>query len=209
MAFLAIEGIDGAGKTTLIKTLSKTLQKKGITPFLTREPGGTKIGKQIRRILLEKTKEAPTALTEILLYYADRSQNISKNIRPALEKGKWVISDRYWASTAAYQYGGRRIGKKLIDSLNMEICRDCQPDLWVLLDIPLTELQIRLSRQKGKDRFEEEKLAFYRKIRTYYLKLAKDFPKRWLILSGLKPREELVDKILENLRKKKMINNSV
>lgn len=205
MAFLAIEGIDGAGKTTLIKALSRALKQEGIAPLLTREPGGTAVGKQIRSILLKKTIAAPTALTEILLYYADRNQNISENIRPALEKGMWVISDRYWASTAAYQYGGRRMGKKLIDNLAREICGNCQPDLWILLDIPLKELQVRLSRQKTKDRLEEEKQAFYRKIKSYYLRLAKNFPEKWLVLSGLRPKEELVSKILENLKEKRIL----
>lgn len=208
MAFLVIEGIDGAGKTTLIKSLLKALRKKGITPLLTREPGGTKTGKQIRRILLEKAITAPTPLTEILLYYADRSQNISENIKPALRKGKWVISDRYWASTLAYQHGGRGTGKKFIDSLTLEICGKCQPDVWILLDIPIKESQARLNRQEQKDRFEEEKLIFHKKVRTYYLQLAKNHPEKWLVLSGSKSQKELVEKILKYLIKKKLIEDS-
>ena len=202
MAFLAFEGIDGAGKTTLIKALSKELKKKGIHPFITKEPGGTKVGKQIRRILLKKTTSPPSPQTEILLYYADRNQNIKENIKPALKKGQWVISDRYWASTAAYQYGGRKTGKNLIDYLTREVCGNCQPDLWILLDIPLKE---SLNRLNNKDRFEEEKISFHRKIKIYYLKLAKSHPDQWLVLSGLKSPKELVNIILNHLTKKNLI----
>ena len=202
MAFLVFEGVDGAGKTTLIKALTRELKKKGIIPLITKEPGGTKSGTKIRRILLKKTASPPSPQTEILLYYADRSQNIRENIEPSLKKSQWVISDRYWASTAAYQYGGRKTGKKLIDYLTREICGNYQPDLWILLNLPLKE---SLNRLNQKDRFEEEKISFHRKIKAYYLKLAKSQPDRWLVLSGLKTQRELVDIILNHLLKKKFI----
>lgn len=202
MAFLVFEGIDGAGKTTLIKAFSKELKKRGIVPLITKEPGGTKTGKYLRRILLNKTSFPPSPQTEILLYYADRNQNIKENIKPALKKGQWVISDRYWASTAAYQYGGRKTGKKLIDYLTREVCGNCQPDLWILLNIPLKE---SLNRLTHKDRFEEEKTSFHRKIKTFYLKLAKSHPDRWLVLSGLKNQSELVSIILKHLVKKNLL----
>ena len=204
MAFVVFEGIDGTGKTTLIEFLLKELRKKGISLLLTREPGGTEVGQQIRKILLEKTSTPPSPLTEILLYYADRNQNISENIKPALEKGHWVISDRYWASTVAYQYGGRGVGKKLIDDLRERVCGDCQPDLWVLLDVPLKESLGRLNRSQKKDRFEEEKTSFHRKVKDYYLKLAKAQPERWLVLSGTKTPKELVNQIMERLIEKNL-----
>ena len=204
MAFVVFEGIDGTGKTTLIEFLSKELRKTGIFPLLTQEPGGTNTGQKIRNILLEKTSTPPSPLTEILLYYADRNQNIKENIKPALKKGRWVISDRYWASTVAYQYGGRGVGKELIDDLQEGICGSCQPDLWVLLDVSLEECLNRLNRFQQKDRFEEEKLSFHRKVKDYYLKLAKDQPERWLVLSGTKTPKELVDKIMERLAEKNL-----
>lgn len=205
MAFLVFEGTDGTGKTTLMKSLAKELRKNGIFCHLTREPGGTGVGQQIRRILLRKTTTPPVPLTEILLYYADRSQNISENIKPALQKGHWLLSDRYWASTEAYQYGGRGLGKQIIESLNREICKPFEPDLWILLDVPLKESQSRLNRLKKKDRFEEEALAFHKKVKAYYLKLAKAHPRKWLILSGTKSQKELVGEILKRLKQKKLL----
>ena len=205
MAFLVFEGADGVGKTTLMKSLVRELKKRGITCRLTREPGGTRSGRQIRRILLRKTDTPPVPITEILLYYADRSQNMAENIKPALKKGHWLISDRYWASTTAYQYGGRGFGKKLIDSLRDQVCGSVEPDLWILLDVPLRESQIRLNRLQNKDRFEQEALAFHKKVRACYLKLAKADPRRWLVLSGTKSRKELVKEILKRLEQKKLL----
>ena len=220
MAFLAFEGIDGAGKTGLIKAAAKALKARGLNLQQTREPGGTATGQKIRRILLEKSAAPPSPLTEILLYYADRSQNISQKIKPALKQGQWVLSDRYWAGTAAYQCGGRATGaagERLAALLQQEICGTVQPDLWILLDIPLKEAErrLRLRFQKntgrkgavGKDRMEAEGLAFRRRTKNYYLKIARQNPEKWLILSGLLPEKELVSLILERLKKDKLITD--
>ena len=175
MAFLAFEGIDGAGKTGLIKATAKALRARGFDLRLTREPGGTETGKKIRRVLLEKSAAPPSPLTEILLYYADRSQNISENIKPALKKqGRWILSDRYYAGTAAYQCGGRGQAKKqaaarerLTALLQKEICGAFQPDLWILLDIPLKEaerrLRIRSQKNQASAKGREEKTEWRRK----------------------------------------------
>ena len=203
MAFLAFEGIDSAGKSSLLRLLAKELEAKGLPALATREPGGTATGQAIRKILL--SKQAPDPLTETLLYYADRKQHIEERIKPALKKGLWVLSDRYWASTSAYQSGARGVDEELIDSLRQTVCRALEPDLWILLDLPVKTALKRLSKQTERDRFEKEKAEFHQKVRDYYLKLAKKDPGRWLILQAENPPEKLLREILLHLQKKALL----
>ena len=151
MAFLVFEGIDASGKSTLLDLLCQRLAEKGIAFVKTKEPGGTQIGKQIRNLLLDKENVNLNPLSETLLYYADRRQHIEELIQAHLKKNQWVLSDRYWASTSAYQCGGRGIDEKFIESLRRQVCQDCEPDIWVLLDAPIEITLKRLSVSK-KDR---------------------------------------------------------
>ena len=201
MAFLAFEGIDGSGKSTLMEALAAELERRGLRPLKSREPGGTALGRKIRQILLEKTGDSPVPLAEILLYYADRSQHVERVVKPALEEGRWVLSDRCWASTSAYQQGGREKGADLIPLLKEAVCGDCQPDLLVLLDLPVGEAQRRLSVSRGgrKDRLEGESAGFHQRVRDFYLKLAEGEPSRWLVLDALRPLGELVGAVLARL----------
>lgn len=207
MAFVVFEGIDASGKSTLIQLLCQTLEDRSLDFVQTREPGGTDTGKKIRDILLKKQSSSLDSMAETLLYYADRKQHIEELIKPSLKKGLWVLSDRYWASTAAYQCGGRGIDEKFVGQLQKTVCAGCEPDLWILLDLPveLSLKRLSSSRKGQRDRFELEEKAFHQRLRDYYLQLAKKDPSHWLVLSAEKLPEELLKDILSVFRKKKWL----
>ena len=211
MAFLVFEGIDGSGKTTLIKSLSEELRKRNLFPVLTKEPGGTEVGESIREIVLRKTKNPPTPLVEILLYYADRKQNIDERIQPALSQGQWVISDRYWASTFAFQSAGRKADLYFVDFLRKKTCQDCEPDLWILLDLPVEVSLKRLeaSRQDKRDRFELENKEFHERVRQAYLELVQKDKGKWLVLQAEKSQEELLKETLLHLKKRGFLKEEI
>ena len=207
MAFIVFEGIDGSGKSTLIDLFCEKLEEKKLPFIQTREPGGTKIGQKIRNLLLEKSNTNLSALSETLLYYADRKQHIEEFIKPHLQKNINVISDRYWASTSAYQCGGRNISESFVETLITEICQDCQPDLWILLDLPveITLKRLFVTKKDNRDRMEMENRSFHEKVRDYYLKLAKKNPDKWLILSGEKAPSLLLEELIAHLKSKKIL----
>jgi dTMP kinase len=191
--FVTLEGPEGAGKTTQVRLLSKQLDIMGIKHVVTRDPGGTPLGRQIRRILLNP--ENPVhPVTELLLYQADRAQHVSELIMPALESGALVICDRYTDSTIAYQGYGRNLDLKLIDDLNQ------------IFDIESSDGLSRLH-PGGHDRLEREALEFHLKVRQGYLTLAKAEPTRWRVLDASKPlstvQNELRKLFAENLSKTK------
>ena len=202
MAFLVFEGIDASGKSTLLHLLCKKLQKENIDFVQTREPGGTAIGEKIRETLLEKQNIALDPLAETLLYYADRKQHIEEVIKPSLEKGLWILSDRYWASTSAYQCGGRGVDENFIKQLKEKICFDCEPDFWILLDLPVKEALQRLSiaKNESRDRFEREDVSFYQRVKDYYLQLVEKESSKWLILDATKPPTQLLEELLSHLK---------
>ena len=207
MAFLVFEGVDGSGKTTLIQSLSELLKKKG-TPFvITREPGGTEVGQEIRALLLKKRQRPPLPTVETLLYYADRKQHVDQVIQPALKKGKWVLSDRYWASTSAFQCGGRGEDEDFINLLKERVCGTCQPDLWILLDLPIEQSLKRLNKSSNQelDRFEVESREFHQRIRDYYLKLSRKNQKKWLILDAAQSSEQILSDLLIQLKKRNLL----
>lgn len=209
MAFLVFEGIDGSGKSTLLNLLCEELKKRDLNFICTREPGGTYSGQKIRDILLDRQNTTIHPLTETLLYYADRKQHIEELIKPSLAKGFWLLSDRYWASASAYQCGGRGLEEKFINELKTQVCSDCEPDLWILLDLPVEVSLKRLlvSRKDYRDRFEREEKDFHQRVRDYYLKLAKEDPSKWLILDATKPPEKLLEQILSCLKHKFFYRN--
>ena len=207
MAFVVFEGIDASGKSTLIQLVCQKLKELSVNFIQTREPGGTETGKKIRDILLEKQSSSLDPMAETLLYYADRKQHIEELIRPSLKKTWWVLSDRYWASTSAYQCGGRGMDEDFVSRLQKSICEGCEPDLWILLDLPVELSLKRLfsSRKDQRDRFEREDKAFHQRLRDYYLRLAKKDPSHWLVLSAEKPPEELLKDILSVFRERKWL----
>jgi dTMP kinase len=183
--FITLEGPEGAGKTTQLKLLSKWLEEQNIEHVITRDPGGTALGKPIRRILLNS--DAPVhPVTELLLYEADRAQNVSEIILPNLNEGKVVFCDRYIDSTIAYQGYGRDIDRKLIDLLNEIATQGLRPQCTILFDIESSAGLARLH-PSGHDRLEREAIEFHQKVRNGYLELAKQDPKRWRIIDAAGP----------------------
>jgi len=177
--FISFEGIEGCGKTTQIALLSDYLKKHSIPHTITREPGGTAVGEGIRKILLTSETIHLTSATELLLFYASRSQNIQEMIKPALERGEMVICDRYYHASMAYQGYGRGIPLEFIHKLTNLVCYPYRPDMTMLLDI---EPEVGLARARARNhtrpenegRFEAEDLEFYNKVRDGYLELASE-----------------------------------
>lgn len=191
--FITLEGPEGAGKTTQLKLLSKYLEDNNIEYVITRDPGGTALGKPIRRILLNSESEVHP-LTELLLYEADRAQNVSEIIVPNLKAGKLVFCDRYIDSTAAYQGAGRGINKKLIDQLNEVATNGLKPDMTILFDIESAEGLSRLH-PSGHDRLEREALDFHQRVREGYLALSKQEPQRWRVLDAAAPMSSVQEEL--------------
>ena len=202
MAFLVFEGIDGSGKSTLLELLCNKLKQQRLPFVKTKEPGGTQIGQSIRKLLLERGNVSFSPLAETLLYYADRRQHIEEFIKPNLKKDVTVISDRYWASTSAYQCGGRNISEKFVETLRKQVCWDCEPDLWILLDLPVEIALKRLymSKKEDRDRMEMENSAFHQRVRDYYMNLATKEPSKWIVLSGEKASSVLLEELLGQLQ---------
>ena len=204
MAFIVFEGLDHAGKSTLIGSLSQKLRARGLEDLvLTREPGGTALGEQIRNGVLNPYGDPISPETEILLISASRRDHIEKVIRPSLEMGKWVLCDRFWPSTSAFQGAGRGLSEEQVRWLNQfTVPADITPDLFVLLDMPVAEKEKR-SHIKGhsSDRFEMQNRDFHQRVRECYLSLAKA-GKNWLILNALLSPEELVEKALQEFQNK-------
>jgi dTMP kinase len=204
MAFVVFEGLDGAGKSTLINKLAERLEGASEEVVLTREPGGTELGEEVRKLLLRVDGESPTALTELLLYEAGRAQHVEKKIQPALDRGAWVICDRFAASSVAFQAGGRALPEELIHKLNEIATSGLTPDVTVLLDLSVEEAKRRMEGREL-DRFEIEKQDFHQRVRDSYLSQAKKDPEKWLILDASKSVEELEKELFAGLRDKKCL----
>jgi len=207
MAFLVFEGLDGAGKSTLINGIRSHLQSLGQQVYLTREPGGTPLGEEIRGQLLRAEGDTPLPRTEVLLYEASRAQHVDRVIRPALEQGKWILCDRFAPSTVAFQVGGRGLDRKVIDDLNNYATDGLRPDLVILIDLSVEESLKRMShreqeRGQKKDRFEREAQQFHEGVRASYLEQAKEAPDVWLVLDGLLSPDKLLKLLLSQLEKK-------
>ena len=209
MAFLVFEGMDGVGKSTLMRLFEDVLKKKGLYYISTREPGGTLLGESIRPLLLsDQNEDPPTTKAELLLYQAARAQHVEKKIEPALREKKWVLCDRFTASSLAFQGGGRKINSKQVKQLNKFATGGLEPDLWILLNLSSKEAIQRIERrlkkshlELKKDRFESERQDFFEKVRDTYLKLAKKSPKKWLILDANKKSQEMLKELEERLKK--------
>jgi dTMP kinase len=210
MKFIAFEGLDGSGKSSLIQGLVEALKSRSQPFVTTREPGGTPLAEELRELIIRTTHEAPVPRCELLLYQAGRAQHVEKLIRPALQEGKWVLSDRFAASSVAFQSGGRSIPQSDVDWLNHYATGGLQPDLYVLLDLPVEESEKRrLARTSATgqqlDRFEKEASEFHERVRQKYLEIAKRNSSQWLVLSSTEPTEELKNKFLNHLRNLKWL----
>jgi len=200
--FITFEGIEGCGKTTQIGRLEKRLTDKGIQFVSTLEPGGTKIGQDIRRLLLDSRNSHLAPLAELILYEADRAQHMEEIIRPALEQGKWVICDRFYDATVAYQGGGRGLDMDLILDLNNLVTRGLKHDITLLLDLqPETGIERALRRnnaltQDGQDRFEKEKMGFHKKVRNAYLEMSRR-ERRFSVIDASLSEDAVEEEILK------------
>ena len=168
--FITIEGIDGAGKSTLAQFIEQFLTSRDIDVMLTREPGGTGLAEEIRQLLLLSGKEKFEPMTELLLMFASRAQHIAQVIKPAIEAGSWVLCERFTEATLAYQGGGRGVSRADIEALANIVHADFNPDLSVYLDVTIGEARRRMA-QRSKDRFEEEHDEFFGRVRSTYLDL--------------------------------------
>lgn len=205
MPFIVFEGLDGSGKSTLIKSLQQELQGKSLPVLLTREPGGTELGDQIRHLILRKDGPVPTPRTELLLYEASRAQHVDTVIKPALKKNVWVLCDRFTASSIAFQAGGREISEAWVEKLNEFAAEDLVPDLTVLLDLTVGESKKRRNQREGHigseaDRMESEADSFHERVRSSFLDQASRGANRWLVLDAALSPEELTKRLLESLR---------
>ena len=199
--FITFEGIEGCGKSTQAKRLGKTLDRMGIVHVMTLEPGGTAIGRHVRRLLLDSKNKALTPLSELMLYAADRAQHVEEIINPALRAGKWVLCDRFSDATVVYQGAARGQDMRLIRLLNSVVTQGIQPHLTFLLDCPVeVGLRRALGRNmKGQDRFEREALSFHRKVRNGYLDLARKNKKRFVILDASASRKGIEAEIIRHM----------
>ena len=192
--FITFEGIEGAGKSTLIEFIEKFLLEKGCRVIKTREPGGTKIGEQIREILLNN-KNYIEDDAELLLMFAARAQHIKEVIFPALESKHIVLCDRFTDASYAYQGGGRGIEATKIKLLE-ELTGDLTPDLTILLDLDVNVGMKRTVNRGKTDRFESEDSVFFEKIRECYLEIAEDNPQRFRIINVEKPIESVKEQAI-------------
>jgi dTMP kinase len=204
--FITFEGIEGCGKTTQIKRLQKDLKNRKISCLITREPGATKIGLQIRAILLDQKNKKLDPRAELFLYLADRCQHVSEKIQPALALGQWVISDRFWDATVVYQGLARGLNLKLLNQLRSTILGSLWPDRTFLLDCPvaigLARAWARINRSeqsKKESRFEKEATAFHEKIRQGYLALARKDPDRIKVIDATQGQNKIYQQIVEIL----------
>jgi dTMP kinase len=193
-SFFCFEGIEGAGKSTLISQVSKLLESQDAVSILTREPGGTALGLKIRDILLHGSEMNISALAELLLFFADRSQHLSEVIIPALKENKIILSDRFYYSTIAYQCYGRGLSRSTVDSLIALSLGSFKPDGVIFIDLPVRIGLERASKRSTPDRFEKENISFHERIRLGFLELAKEDPDRSLVLDGTEPANVLAEK---------------
>lgn len=204
--FITLEGLDGSGKTTQIKRLAAWMQKRGLDPVVTRQPGGTATGDRIRALLLDSGSTPLASMTEMALMFADRAQAIGEVIEPALAAGRVVLCDRFTDSTEAYQGGGRELGSQSVLELHRLVCGNLQPDLTLLL---LPSLKSSLARarkrnertaaQTGQDenRFEQEQGEFFKRVWEKYREIARREPQRVVLIEGNLGIDEVHEQIVE------------
>src|SRR5215469_2672325 len=204
--FITFEGLDGSGKTTQLKRLAAWMQKRGITPVVTRQPGGTPAGDRIRELLLDSRSAHLAPMTEMALMFADRAQAIAEIIEPALASGRIVLCDRFTDSTEAYQGGGRELGSETVRELHRLVCGALEPDLTILLLPSLAKGLERARRrndraasQDGKDesRFEREQDEFYRRVWQKYREIAAREPDRVVAIEGDLAIDEVHEQVVE------------
>jgi dTMP kinase len=202
--FITFEGIDGCGKTTQLRLLAESLRAEGRDIVETVEPGGTEIGRLIRKILLDPASKEITPRAELLLYFASRAQNVEQVIRPALARGAIVLCDRFTDSTLCYQGCGRGLDTQTILDLDQIACAGVQPDLTILIDIDVATSQERARRRNertanNETRLDDESTAFHNRVRQGYHTLSKQHPDRFLVINGAPKATSIAETIRREL----------
>jgi len=193
--FITIEGGEGAGKSTMIDRISDWLAQAGYRVVTTREPGGTDLAEKLREILLDRQNVSLSSKAELMLMFAARAQHLAELIWPALLRGETVLCDRFTDATWAYQGGGRQLPRQDIAVLEQLVHGDLQPDLTLLLDLPVEQGLRRASDRGEADRFEQESLEFFERVRAAYLERARSAPQRFAVIDASKNVEEVWSQI--------------
>jgi dTMP kinase len=203
--FITFEGLDGVGKSTQIENLAAYLREHGRDVITTPEPGGTVIGQKLRAVLLSSRTEGLSPLAELALMFADRAQHVDEMILPALQRGTWVLCDRFTDSSEAYQGGGRELGSPLVLELHKRLCHDLKPDLTILMvsDVDASVARARrrnvqqlAATQADENRFEQESRAFYKRVHQAYLAIAAREPQRVATVDAKEPEAKVHKKIV-------------
>lgn len=193
--FITFEGVEGCGKSTQILHLKQYLEEQGIAPMVTREPGGTAISEAIRELLLDPERREMAPETELLLYAAARAQHVSERILPVLQAGQFVLCDRFFDSTTAYQGYGRGMSLELLATLQSIATRGCEPGLTLLLDLP-AEAGLARTRNRGRsDRMEQEALEFHGRVRNGFLEIAAQSPDRITIIDASESEAKVAEAV--------------
>ena len=199
--FITIEGTEGVGKTTNIEFIQHWLNRRGVEFVSTREPGGTPLAEEVRELLLTAREEKVGDSTELLLMFAGRAQHLDQVILPALDSGTSVLCDRFTDASYAYQGFGREMDCSLIAELEQIVQGDLRPDLTLILDIPVEIGLKRASERSAPDRFEQEQIEFFDRVRQGYLKIAEENPKRCAVIDASQSLDEVqasIEVVLEN-----------
>jgi dTMP kinase len=201
--FITLEGIEGAGKTTVADRITQALRSRGITVHATREPGGTKVAERIRALVLDRGDEHISAAAETLLMFGARQVHVDNLIRPALVRGEWVLCDRFTDATHAYQGGGRGVDRQLIEQLAKTVHGDITPDCTILLDVPVRVGLERMQARRGAvDRFEIESAQFFDRVRNRYLELARAAPDRFIVVDATARLEQVCEQALRAIEER-------
>jgi len=200
--FITIEGGEGAGKSTMMTRVADWISQAGHRVTRTREPGGTVLAEKLRDILLDQNNLALSGQAELLLMFAARAQHLEELIRPTLERGDWVLCDRFTDATWAYQGGGRGLPRESIAVLEKLVHGDLQPELTLLLDLPVEQGLQRAYQRSQADRFEQESVAFFERVRKAYLDRALAAPERFAVIDASKEGEEVWSQIRLVLRER-------
>ena len=203
--FITFEGLDGCGKSTQLEKLATKLRGRGLTVVSTREPGGTQTGERIRQLLLDVCTAGLDPMAELALMFASRAQHLEEVILPALDAGKIVLCDRFADSSEAYQGGGRKLGSAPVLELHRVICRGLKPDLTILMDSDVATSVDRARRRNqaksadstDESRFERENRAFFTRVHSTYLEIAKREPQRVVVINARGSPEETHEQILK------------
>jgi dTMP kinase len=203
--FITFEGLDGVGKSTQLENLAANLRDRGIDVVTTREPGGTALGEKLRAVLLSSRTAGLSPLAELALMFADRAQHIEEQILPALERGQWVLCDRFTDSSEAYQGCGRELGTEIVLQLHKALCRDLQPHLTILMVSDVARIVARARRRnveqsklmaEDENRFEKENRAFYNRVLAAYMAIAKRAPQRVIAVDATDAIAKVQKKII-------------